>query len=118
MARNIACICEGGAEQCIIQILLDNCRLKFKNEELIGECLLPTKYRNHKKFENDYLDMARDKPITIYLIQDSHKVEFKVGFLYQKQIEYVYYVVTSPEIEMLLIISEKKKTNGIKFNLK
>lgn len=37
----IACICEGGAETAIMDILLDNDLLIFKREQLLEESVLP-----------------------------------------------------------------------------
>ena len=38
--KYIACICEGGAERAILDLLLDNHKLKFEHEDLIEEEVL------------------------------------------------------------------------------
>ena len=40
MGKYIACICEGGAERAILDLLLDSHKLIFKREELIEEEVL------------------------------------------------------------------------------
>ncbi len=40
MGKYIACICEGGAERAIIDLLLDNHKLIFEREELIVSSVL------------------------------------------------------------------------------
>ena len=37
MGKYIACICEGGAERAILDLLLDNYKLIFEREDLIEE---------------------------------------------------------------------------------
>lgn len=49
----IACMCEGGAETAIMDILLDNDLLIFTREQLIEESLLPRV--SVKEFERLYL---------------------------------------------------------------
>lgn len=40
MGKYTACICEGGAERAIIDLLLDNHKLIFEREELIVSSVL------------------------------------------------------------------------------
>lgn len=40
MAKYTACICEGGAERAILDLLLDNHRLIFEREDLIENEIL------------------------------------------------------------------------------
>ena len=48
-----ACICEGAAENAIMDILLDHDLLLFKREEIIEEEVI--RCRDGKKFEEKYL---------------------------------------------------------------
>ena len=48
MAKYLACICEGGAEHAILDLLLDNHSLVFEREDLIEEEVL--KCRRVKRF--------------------------------------------------------------------
>ncbi len=59
----IACICEGGAETVIMDILLDNDLLIFNREQLINESVLPR--TSVKVFEKRYLRLAYDQKILI-----------------------------------------------------
>ena len=53
MTKYIACICEGGAETAILDLLLDQNKLIFSRDDLLeGEIL---KTRKGKDFETRYL---------------------------------------------------------------
>ena len=111
----IACICEGGAETAIMDILLDNDLLIFKREQLLEESVLPR--TSVKEFERRYLRMAFDQKIIILRVIDSRGEEFNLSKAYRCQVE-VINVITAPEIEMLIIASQKKydeyKRSGVK----
>ena len=49
LAKYKACICEGSAEEAIIDILVDNDLLIFKREEMLEECVI--RCRSAKRFE-------------------------------------------------------------------
>lgn len=112
----IACICEGGAENEILQILLENNKLKFTTEELLEERLIAE--RSAKNFERRYLNRAFDEQITIIRILDSKNEKFKISKLYERIIFDVIDVITAPEIEILFILSEGKYTEFKKSKLK
>lgn len=101
----IACICEGGAETVIINILLDNDLLIFNREQLIDESVLPR--TSVKEFEKRYLRRAYDQRILVLRIIDSRKERFNLSKAYRCQID-VIDVITAPEIEMLIILSQDK----------
>ena len=101
----VACICEGGAETEIIEMLLDKDLLIFKKQQLIGEEFL--KRISAKKFQKKYLHFAYDKKIIILRIIDSRNEKFTLNEVYRCQVE-VIDVITAPEIEMLIIINEDK----------
>lgn len=96
----IACICEGGAETVIMDILLDNGLLIFNREQLINERILPR--TSVKDFERCYLRRAYDQRIVILRIIDSRREEFNLNKAYRCQVD-VINVITAPEIEMLII---------------
>ena len=99
----IACICEGGAEKTIIEILLNADRLNFTRDDLLeGELI---NERSSKKFEKKYLSKSFSEEIDVYLILDSHSEKFKLSKQYRDKVN-VYKLRTSPEIEMLIIIKE------------
>lgn len=64
MAKYTACICEGGAESAILDLLLDQNRLIFSRDDLLeGEIL---KTRKGKDFETRYLKKDFSGKITVY----------------------------------------------------
>ena len=53
LSKYVACICEGAAEQTIMELLLDNNKLIFTYDDLLeGE---PLRCRSAKAFEEQYL---------------------------------------------------------------
>lgn len=105
MGKYIACICEGGAERAILDLLLDNHKLIFERKELIEEEVLSC--RKGAEFETRYLRKGFTDKITIYRILDSRSENFKLSKGYKHKIE-VKNVITAPEIEMLIICNEGK----------
>lgn len=101
----IACICEGGAEIAIMDILLDNDLLIFKREQLIDESVLPR--TSVKVFERQYLRREFDQKIIILRIIYSRREKFNLSKAYSCQVD-VIDVITAPEIEILIISSQKK----------
>lgn len=111
----IACICEGGAETVIMNILLDNDLLIFNREQLIDEnVLLRTSV---KEFEKRYLRREFDQKILILRIIDSRSEEFNLSKAYRCQVD-VINVITAPEIEMLVIVSKDKYKDFCKSGIK
>lgn len=104
MAKYLACICEGGAEHAILDLLLDNHSLVFEREDLIEEVL---KCRRGRDFEEKYLKKGFSEKITVYRILDSRNENFKLRKAYEKKVD-VINVVTAPEIEMLIICNEDR----------
>lgn len=94
----IACICEGGAETAIMDILLDNNLLIFKREQLITENVIPRTFA--RDFEKRYLRVEYGKKIIILRIIDSRSEEFRLSRAYKCQVE-VIDVIKAPEIESL-----------------
>ncbi len=111
----IACMCEGGAETAIMDILLDNDLLIFNREQLIGEEVIPR--MPGKVFQNQYLRMEYDQKITILRVIDSRNENFKLSTAYQCQVD-VIDVITAPEIEMLIIVSMGKYKDYCKSGIK
>ncbi|MCC8013783.1 MAG: hypothetical protein LIO87_01180 [Eubacterium sp.] len=105
LSNIIACICEGAAEQTIIEMLLDNDLLIFKRENLIDEKII--RIRKAENFEKIYLRKGFDEKITILRVIDSRRERFKLSKAYEYKVD-VITVITAPEIEMLVILSEGK----------
>lgn len=104
LTKLVACICEGGAEQAIMRLLLDNRLLIFNWEDMLEERLL--RCRNGEKLE-PYLRRTFVDKISVIRILDSRREGFKVGKAYEHKIE-VINVITAPEIEMLVILKENR----------
>lgn len=72
-------------------------------EEKIIRC------RSAKNFEIKYLRKGFDKNITILRILDSRRENFKLSAAYKDKVK-VINIITTPEIEMLIIYKERKYT--------
>ena len=105
LAKYKACICEGAAENAIMDILLDNHLLIFSREEMLEEMVI--RCRDGKKFEQKYLRKGFTEKISVIRILDSRREKFKISKAYELKID-VINVITAPEIEMLLIFAEDK----------
>lgn len=105
LSKYIACICEGAAEQVIMNLLMDANKLIFTSEDLLeGEFI---RCRGAKSFEQQYLRKGFTDKITVLRILDSRRENFCLSRAYAPKID-VINVITAPEIEMLIICSEKK----------
>lgn len=105
LKKYIACICEESAEEAIIDILLDNHLLVFDRSDMIDESVI--RCRNARKFEEKYLGKGFDCQITILRILDSRRENFKFSKAYMHKVS-VQNIITAPEIEILVILSEHK----------
>lgn len=105
LARYKACICEGAAEEAIIDILVDNDRLIFTREEMLEEKVI--RIRSARNFEERYLRKGFKDKISILRILDSKNENFKLSKAYANKVD-VINIITAPEIEMLIIHSEGK----------
>lgn len=103
LAKYKACICEGSAEEAIIDILVDEDLLIFKRSEMLDERVI--RVRNARKFEERYLRKEFIGQISIIRILDSRKEEFRLSKAYKHKVD-VINVITAPEIEMLIIHNE------------
>lgn len=125
LAKYKACICEGSAEEAIIDILVDNDLLIFNREEMLEERVI--RCRSAKRFEERYLRKGFDEQISVIRILDSRREEFRLSKAYEQKIDVVN-VITAPEIEMLIIHAEgaydqfkrsgKKTSEFCKINLR
>lgn len=105
LAKYKAVICEGSAEEAIIDLLLDNHCLIFEREELIEEAVIRS--RSGRSFEERYLRKGFRDKISIIRILDSRNENFKISKAYMNKID-VINIITAPEIEMLIILNENK----------
>jgi hypothetical protein len=111
----IACICEGAAEQAVMELLLDSNKLIFDSERLLEEEIIRS--RSAKKFESTYLRKGFSKKITILRILDSRRENFNLSKAYTDKVT-VIDIITAPEIEMLIIFNEDKYNEFKKSNMK
>lgn len=105
LARYKACICEGSAENAIMDILLNHNLLIFSREEMIEEEVI--RCREGKKFEEKYLRKGFRDKISVIRILDSRRENFKLSKAYASKVD-VINIITAPEIEMLIIFNEDK----------
>ena len=105
LAKYKACICEGSAENAIMDILLDNELLIFTREEMLEEEIL--RCRDGRRFEEKYLRKGFLDKISVIRILDSRRENFKLSKAYENKVD-VINVITAPEIEMLIILNEDK----------
>ena len=99
----VICICEGAAEQTIIELLLDHNSLAFAHDNLVGREV--TRKRKSSEIQSSFLNRAYQRRVNILRILDSKKDSFKLPSLYAERYP-VHNIYTRPEIEMLLIIAE------------
>ena len=77
LAKYKACICEGSAENAIMDVLLDHGLLIFTREEMLEEEVI--RCREGKKFEEKYLRKGFIDRISIVGILDSRRENFKLS---------------------------------------
>lgn len=109
----VAYICEGSAEQAIMDILFENNMLIHSNI-LDGEMI---RTRNAKTFEEKYLRKSGIENLTIYRILDSRNENFKLSRYYKDKVKVVN-VITAPEVEVLIILNEDKYNDYCNSSLK
>lgn len=115
LSKYIACICEGSAEQAIVELLMNNDKLIFTYDDLLdGEVI---RSRSAKNFEERYLRKGFTEKITVLRILDSRRENFCLSKAYAPKIN-VINIITAPEIEMLVIFNENKYTEYKKSNMK
>lgn len=105
LASYKACICEGSAENAIMDILLDHELLIFSREEMLEEEVI--RCRDGKRFEEKYLRKGFADKISVIRVLDSRRENFKLSKIYAHKVD-VINVITAPEIEMLIIFNEDK----------
>ena len=95
LSKYIACICEGAAEQAVIELLLDSNKLIFRYDDMLENEVI--RCRSAQKFEERYLRKGFTEKITILRILDSHRENFNLSRAYRGKID-VINIVTAPEI--------------------
>ena len=107
MIKN-AILCEGSAEEAIIELLLmNNCLIIENDESLLNEG--PIRTRSADQFVNKHLGFSFKAPINVYRIIDSKNENFNLSKKNQKIFEgklIIHNIITKPEVEILIIIAE------------
>lgn len=100
-----AILCEGNAEEEVMEILLENDCLIISYNDLFHDEVL--RVRSAEKFCESYLRTELSEQVTIYRILDSENENFKLTKklkkAYANKINCVKDVITSEEIEILII---------------
>ena len=100
----VAVISEGSAEKCIMELLLSQGLLKFSSRQLLDDKVLDNRYfRDHERFELDYLGMNYQPAHLILIIIQDRKIDYRITRAFAAKIHAKLIVVTAPEIEMLMI---------------
>lgn len=100
----IAVICEGKSEQTIVEILLERDLLLFNRSHLIDRQILNNNFRNPEKFSKSYLASRYYENISVILILD-HIQSFEIPQFFQNSIKAKIFILTQPEIEILMILA-------------
>jgi len=100
----IAVIIEGGAEKAIINVLLNHDLLKFTRSDMLEEDVI--RDRKGKTFAKEHLSYGFDNnQVAIIRVLDSHREKFILPRAYKHLISTITELYTSPEIEILFIVS-------------
>ncbi|NCC79767.1 MAG: hypothetical protein EOM07_09230 [Clostridia bacterium] len=99
----ILCICEGKAEEDIMNMLLDHDMLIFDRSDLIDHKVV--KRSSVQSIQEKYLSISYGKPVYILRIIDSRTEAFKLSKVYEERYgNKILNLLTRPEIEILIII--------------
>ncbi|WP_086428702.1 hypothetical protein [Staphylococcus cornubiensis] len=104
----VACIVEGKTEKIILEMLLEDDLLFFTKENLLDQKFLEIKYRNPKAFKDKYLTLSYPNTDLYLIVIKDDKKDYKIPSPYSRKITKKLMVTTSPEIEILMIISLNK----------
>ncbi|KST79103.1 hypothetical protein E34_1054 [Lactococcus lactis subsp. lactis] len=116
-----AILCEGAAEEAIIEILLNNSLIKIEADEYLLDDG-PIKVRSAEEFCERYLGTDFEGKVDVYRILDSRSEKFnfktrRSANIYEEKLN-VHNIITAPEIEILIIICEDKYEKFLKAGLK
>ena len=101
----VLCICEGKAEEDIMNMLLDMDMLVFSRSDLIDNKII--KRCSVQKIQEKYLNISYEKPVYIIRVLDSRNEKFKLSKVYQERYgSKMINLLTRPEIEILIIIDK------------
>ena len=101
MTSYVLFICEGGAEDTILRMLMEAGCLLCSNESIVGI----SRRRKAREIEHQYLTIDYERKLVLIRLVDSRRERFHLSPLFRDRYP-VYTVLTSPEIEKLVIINE------------
>ena len=102
--KYVLCLYEGNSEIAIMNMLIDQNKLLFERDSLVQK-------KVHKRVaakivQDQFLNLDYDKGVIILRIIDSRSEKFNLGKLYKDKFQ-VLSINTTPEIEILVIITEE-----------
>jgi len=101
----ILCLCEGSSEEGIMNLLIDNDELIFKKEQLIQKKV--HRRISVRKVEKKFLGYDYGENLVILRIIDSANEQFNLKKVYKENPKIkVETCLTTPEIEILIIVNE------------
>ncbi len=100
-------MCEGTNEEKLVELLLDNNKLKIKRSELIGLKPYNIRQLNNPTIINELIRYG--ERVIVYRIGDTQKDKLKIPIILKNIISSkdIYKYCTKPELEILLIINEE-----------
>ena len=100
-------MCEGTNEEKLVELLLDNNKLKIKRSELIGLKPYNIRQLNNPTIINELIRYG--ERVIVYRIGDTQKDKLKIPIIIKNIISSkdIYKYCTKPELEILLIINEE-----------
>ena len=104
----ILLMCEGANEEKLLELLLDESKLKFTRDDLIG-----LKPFNVRQLKNPFIKTQLknyNKPVQVFRIGDKQNEKFPIpnDLRHIVNKNEIYKYCTKPELEILLIINENK----------
>lgn len=99
-------MCEGPNELEIIRILLENNKLKFTEDDLLGLTPYHARQISSNAQVRTALNIYSGQDVIVIRIGDKQNEKLKIPNVYQDKIIAVEKYCTKPELEMLLIIAE------------
>ena len=100
-------MCEGTNEEKLVELLLDNNKLKIKRSKLIGLKPYNIRQLNNPTIINELIRYG--ERVIVYRIGDTQKDKLKIPIILKNIISSkdIYKYCTKPELEILLIINEE-----------
>lgn len=114
----ILVLCEGNDEEVIINFLIDNNRLSFSRDDLIGQRPYAARSLSYPDVRDGLLEYGRE--VEVYRVGDTQKDKLTIPRELNQIVkpEKIYKICTKPELEILFIINEGLLDDYTKSKLK